>query len=62
VLKATSRGQLLSQHEYETTKATKRKKENVYKLRLFKFKYIFVKILIELQTALTAETHPTEGH
>jgi hypothetical protein len=32
------------------------------KLRSYKFKHIFIKILIDLQTTLTAETHSTEGH
>jgi hypothetical protein len=47
----------------QNNKSNKTKERKSFKnLWLFKFKYVFIKILIDLQTTLTAETHSTKRH
>jgi hypothetical protein len=66
MLSSTGSGQLQSQHEYKqqqqyTIGKTKKKTRKCHQLRLFIFKREFLKISVNLQIALTAETHLGEG-
>jgi hypothetical protein len=67
VLSSTASGQLLGQHECKITTAMRQTKQQSKKLRewnqlkLFTFKHQFIKLSLDLQTVLSAETHLAEG-